>query len=398
MLPSPYTPSDMPRVFIGREREREELRDTLARVIAFGDMGGPLTIVTGPRGLGKTSLLREVSANAEREGFVVAWVAGVKHQAFMTDVIDQVSRSMRRAGMGAEGRRKAKLEALTLEVGVGIAKVQAKLATAHKDPAPTGALLGPVEDFLHEASTSIRERGGAGLLIVIDELHAPLEPRTSGSRAAEKAPLLDAAILLNVIQNMSGDRARYPLAVLGAGLPQTKTALTQAATFGERIREIVLTEFDSAVSAAVLTEAARPLSVTWDPEAVALGVDNADGYPQALQLIGAETWKVARPRMGDVIRREHVEQSLPQVAESMRSMFLTRWNIATTSERAFLRAMAEAEGEFVSRAAIAERLGVESTDLSMARSSLIYKGIIEPAGRGQLRFTIPGFDAFVLDQ
>jgi RecA/RadA recombinase len=229
----------MPRVFIGREREREELRDTLARVIAFGDMGGPLTVVTGPRGLGKTSLLREVSANAEREGFVVAWIAGVKHQAFMTDVIDQVSRSMRRADMGAEGHRRAKLEALTVEVGIGIAKVQAKLAATHEDAAPTGALLGPVEDFLHEASTSIRERGGAGLLIVIDELHAPLEPRTSSSRAAEKAPLLDAAILLNVIQNMSGERARYPLAVLGAGLPQTKTALTQAATFGERIREIV---------------------------------------------------------------------------------------------------------------------------------------------------------------
>jgi hypothetical protein len=82
----------------------------------------------------------------------------------------------------------------------------------------------------------------------------------------------------------------------------------------------------------------------------------------------------------------------------MRSMFMTRWNIATEGERAFLRAMAESKAEPVSRAVIAERLGVESTDLSMARSSLIYKGIIESAGRGLLRFTIPGFDAFVLEQ
>src|SRR5690606_41278293 len=111
-------------------------------------------------------------------------------------------------------------------------------------------LLGPLVELLHESSTAIRDQGGAGLLIVIDELHAPLEARGGRDATPEPAPLIDAAALLNVIQNMGGDRRRYPLAIIGAGLPQTKTALTHAATFGERVQEIVLSGFDKQASEA----------------------------------------------------------------------------------------------------------------------------------------------------
>lgn len=397
MLPSPYTPGDVPRVFIGRDKERDQLRDLFARVIAFGEMGGPLTIVTGPRGLGKTSLLREVSAGAERDGFVVAWLSGIKNQPFLSALVGQVSHALRRADIVAEPRRRSRLDELTVEVGVGIAKVRAKIS-AGDDGEPSVALHTMVEDLFHEAASAVRDAGGAGLLIVIDELHAPLEPKGRDERRPEPEPLLDAAVLLNAIQNMGGDRRRYPLVVLGAGLPQTKTLLTHAATFSERIRELTLTGFDGKASAAVLTEAARPLGVTWSAEALRIGVARAQGYPQALQVVGDETWQIAKPNRGDVIEIAHVEASLPAVDEAMGSMFRTRWAVATERERTVLRTMARLPGDVVERAAIAAEMQVDSEDLGMVRRSLIQKGIIEPAGRGLLRFTIPGFDAFVLEQ
>jgi len=398
MLPSPYTPGDVPRVFIGRDKERDQLRDLFARVIAFGEMGGPLTIVTGPRGLGKTSLLREVSAGAERDGFVVAWLSGIKNQPFLSALVGQVSHALRRADIVAEPRRRSRLDELTVEVGVGIAKVRAKISAGDDDGEPSVALHTMVEDLLHEAASAVRDAGGAGLLIVIDELHAPLEPKGRDERRPEPEPLLDAAVLLNAIQNMGGDRRRYPLVVLGAGLPQTKTLLTHAATFSERIRELTLTGFDGKASAAVLTEAARPLGVTWSAEALRIGVARAQGYPQALQVVGDETWQIAKPNRGDVIEIAHVEASLPAVDEAMGSMFRTRWAVATERERTVLRTMARLPGDVVERAAIAAEMQVDSEDLGMVRRSLIQKGIIEPAGRGLLRFTIPGFDAFVLEQ
>src|SRR5690606_17989976 len=155
MLPSPYTPGDVPRVFIGRDKERDQLRDLFARVIAFGEMGGPLTIVTAPRGLGKTSLLREVSASAEREGFVVAWLSGIKHQPFLSALVGQISHALRRADIIAEPRRRSRLDELTVEVGVGIAKVRAKISAG--DDAlgePSAALHTMIEDLFH-AATSI---------------------------------------------------------------------------------------------------------------------------------------------------------------------------------------------------------------------------------------------------
>lgn len=398
MLPSPYTPGDVPRVFIGRDKERDQLRDLFARVIAFGEMGGPLTIVTGPRGLGKTSLLREVSAGAERDGFVVAWLSGIKNQPFLSALVGQVSHALRRADIVAEPRRRSRLDELTVEVGVGIAKVRAKISAGDDDGEPSVALHTMVEDLFHEAASAVRDAGGAGLLIVIDELHAPLEPKGRDERRPEPEPLVDAAVLLNAIQNMGGDRRRYPLVVLGAGLPQTKTLLTHAATFSERIRELTLTGFDGKASAAVLTEAARPLGVTWSAEALQIGVARAQGYPQALQVVGDETWQIAKPNRGDVIEIAHVEASLPAVDEAMGSMFRTRWAVATERERTVLRTMARLPGDVVERAAIAAEMQVDSEDLGMVRRSLIQKGIIEPAGRGLLRFTIPGFDAFVLEQ
>lgn len=76
MLSNPYTPGGRPRVFVGREDDRRWLRDRLARVVAYGEMMSPLAVATGPRGVGKTSLMRDLQARAQESGFVVAWVAG----------------------------------------------------------------------------------------------------------------------------------------------------------------------------------------------------------------------------------------------------------------------------------------------------------------------------------
>lgn len=397
MLESPYTPGDLPRVFVGRELERRKLRDVLARVLAYGEMGGPLKVVTGTRGLGKTSLLREVSAQAATDGFVVSWTSGVKQQPVLADLVDRVNRSLQRAEVLTGAKSKNRLEQLTVDINIGVAKVQAKIdRDAADDPIPTGAILGPIEDFFHEAATAIRDRGGAGLLLIIDEIHEPLEPDSNGSVSVSARR--DMAILLNVIQNMAGERERYPLAIIGAGLPQTRTALTRAATFGERVGELVLTEFDANTSADALALPAGDVGVSWSPKALEMAVERAEGYPQALQLIGDAAWEEAAPDAGGEISLRDVEKSQAAVDRAMSAMFQARWDVATESERSFLRSMASLAGETVSRASIAAELAVNSADLGMVRRSLIQKGIIEPAGHGLLRFTIPGFDAFLREQ
>jgi hypothetical protein len=395
-LPNPYTPSDRPRVFVGRDAERDRLRDRLARVAAYGEMMGPLVVVTGPRGVGKTSLLRDVATQAEQDGFVVAWVAGVKHQPFLGEVVDRVTRALERAEVATRSST-TRIGQLGVELNAGIAKVSARIDRKATTTAPT-ALVGPLEDFLGQAAVLVRERGGAGLVVMIDELHAPLESSRERDYSPDPRAVLDAAVLLNAIQDMGAERERYPLGVVGAGLPQTKGLLTRAATFGERSLEIVLGELDDGTAARVLTAPAAQLGVTWDTEALAAAVTAADGYPQSLQIIGSATWDAARPRKGDALTLADVERGWDTAQSDLVSLFDARWSVATDAERAFLIAMAGLDGPIVRRGAIAEALGVPTEALGMVRRNLINKGIVEDAGRGLLRFTVPGFDGFVLAQ
>lgn len=398
MLPNPYTPGGRPRVFVGRDDERRVLRDRLARVIAFGEMAGPLTIVTGPRGLGKTSLLRDVADQAAADGFVVVWAVGVKRQPVLRDLAMKVRSALERADVLDSPHTRQRFKELGVRFHLGVASVEAKFGPAADTDASAAVALTDIEDLLFEASNAVRQRGGAGLLIVLDELHAPLDPRSGSDHSPDPAALRDVALLMNAFQNMDAERERFPLVVVGAGLPQTKSLLTRAATFGERTHETILSELDENTSQAVLVEPAGQLGVTWRDEAISAAVARADGYPQALQVIGAAAWETARPEAGGEITLSDVERSSSEVDAQMGSMFGARWDVATGYERRLMRAMAELEGDVVARRDIAERMGVRSSDLGVARASLISKGIIEPAGHGSLRFTIPGFDAFVRDR
>lgn len=398
MLPNPYTPSGRPRVFVGRDEERRRLRDRLARVVAYGEMMGPLVVTTGPRGLGKTSLLRDVQAQAQESGFVVAWASGVRHQPFLSDIVDRVTNALSRAGHLSKPGRGSRIHEVGVEVGIGLAKVSAKIRRPEDAAGGSPALVGPVEDFFHGASNLVREVGGVGLLVIIDELHAPLQSRREREYDPDLRALLDAAVLLNAVQNMEGEREEYPLGVMGAGLPSTKAHLTRAATFGERTQEFVLHELDEATARKVLIEPARQLGVSWDPAALDVAATAGGGYPQSLQIIGAATWDAASPAEGDIITLAHVEAGRATSDADIASLFQARWDVATAAEKALLAAMARHTDSEINRGAVAAEMGVDTEALGMPRRSLIGKGIIEAPRRGMLRFTIPGFASYVRAQ
>ncbi len=70
MSPSPVSASSSEHPFVGRRREIAQLRECLAQARAGH---GGVVLVSGPAGIGKTSLLRWLEGEAEREGFVTRW-------------------------------------------------------------------------------------------------------------------------------------------------------------------------------------------------------------------------------------------------------------------------------------------------------------------------------------
>jgi hypothetical protein len=391
VAPNPYTPGQVPRVLAGRKAELRRIEDLLARVVTYGELGGPLLVFHAPRGIGKTSLLRTAQRHADELGFVSAWVACSRERPVLPELVHSLRSSLERADAvprgGAAGRWRRRLDSVTLEVGLPGAKVQAALAHPAEsldqlDPTlGTNAPIGALGALLHDTASLLRRRGGSGLLLFLDELHT--------------ASADDMSVLLNTLQNLDGDRAANPLAVVAAGLPVTPEALTRAATFGERSSFVSLDVLNEADARAVLTGPAEPAGVRWTQGALDAVVAEAHGHPYLLQLIGSSTWDAGRPEQGDRLTLADVRRGLPAAKDQLAAMHRARWGAATPLEKAFLAAMAATGRDNVTRAAIAEGMGRESRAISVPRERLIEKGVIEPVGHGLVRFTLPGFGAFV---
>lgn len=394
-LPNPFTPGQVPRVLAGRTVELATIRDQVARLAQFGELGGPFTVFHAPRGLGKTSLLRAAQKQAEAQGCVTVWAACSRERAFLPEVVRAVDRALERAEVvprADAGRWRALLDRVTVELalpGVPV-RVSAQVARGRSpQPEPATAPIGALEDLLHDTAALVRRRGGAGLVVFVDELHA--------------ASAVEMAILLNAFQNLDGNREDNPIAMITAGLPVTPEALTRAATFGERSAFVPLDLLSPTDARAALVESAAALEVSWTASAVGQVVDEASGHPYFLQLLGSTTWAAAEPEAGGRLTLADVRRGVPAARQQIEAMHRARWNSATKGEQALLRAMARAERDgpvsgHVTRAQIASALGVESRSISVPRDRLIDKGVIEPVGHGLVRFTLPGFGAYILQR
>lgn len=384
MPSNPYTPGQVPRILAGRTAEMRRIEGLLARVATYGELGGPLLVFHAPRGIGKTSLLRAGQRRAAESGFVTAWVACSRQRPVLPEVAHSIGRALERADAvpsGTAGNRwRGQLERLTVEVGLPGAKVQAEVGRREASAVPQAA-IGILETLLHDAASAVREHGGAGLLLMLDELHT--------------ASADDMSVLLNTLQNLDGERAENPLAAVAAGLPVTPEALTRAATFGERSTFVSLDVLSDDDARSALVQPADVEGVGWTDAALAAIVAESHGYPYLLQLLGSTTWDAADPARGDRLTVAAVKRGLPVARDQLNAMHRARWGAASRLEQQFLAAMAAAGDGNVTRAAIAAGMGLDSRAISVPRERLIEKGVIEPVGHGLVRFTLPGFGAFV---
>lgn len=386
MPPNPYTPGELPRVLAGREQQQDRIRGYLSRIGTYGEMGGPLLVFQGPRGVGKTSLLRDAQRDADEHGFITAWVACRRNAPFLPDLVSRIGKAIEAADVlprAERGRWGVRMERIGLEIGVpSVVKVTATAAADRSPDSPqSGARISALEDLLHETSTRIRTRGGAGLVVFVDELHAPTRD--------------DLAVLLNAMQNLAGKREDNPFAVIAAGLPSTPAALVKAATFGERSTFLTLPRLQPAAAETAVAGPAAELGVHWTVEALKEVVAEAQGFPYLLQVVAHATWEATDPAIGHVLDVAAVRAGLPLADDQLTTMYAARWAAATDLEKQIMAVMAKAGTDTVTRAEIAEALDRPTQALGVPRERLIDKGIIEPAGHGELRFTMPGFDRYI---
>jgi hypothetical protein len=382
--PSPYTPGEVAREVPGRGQQLAEIDERLSYMIDLKRLVGRIRVDLGPRGLGKTSLLREVQRRAEARGALTVWVTAGEETGLVGGIYAEIAR--RTSDWAAENRTKLRglLEAMTLKAGIGVpgvAQIEATWAPGQRPPsAPAG--VREFEGLIRETALLALQEGRTCVVLIVDEI--------------QNADPHGLRVLGYAWQHLQAEGSSIPAAIFSAGLPNTPEAIGAVVTFSERFAYRPIGALSEDSSRIALAHPAGLNGVDWDPDALEEVVASAQGFPYTLQLFGDATWNAAgRPDPGGRLTADHVAQARAVVDNDLAALFRARWEKATPAEQLFITAMAQLGDGPVVRYDLAQAMGVATTDLSVPRARLIDKGIIDAAGRGALIFTIPGFAQYV---
>jgi hypothetical protein len=388
---NPFAPGagQRPPELAGRDKEVGAFEVVLERV-ARGRPERSL-VLTGLRGVGKTVLLGELRSMAVKRG----WGAGKIEARPEAGLRRPLSAALHRAIRDLAVRHRAPdrveavlgvLKAFALRANPEDAKLRDRWQPGIDVPAAVGrADSGDIEIDLVELFTEVAELAqdvGTGVALLIDEM--------------QDVQADDISALCAACHELSQSGA--PLVVVGAGLPHLPAVLSASKSYSERLFRYVRIDrlsredADRAVLAPVDREEAGI-----EPEALDALFDASGGYPYFIQAYGKAAWDAAP---ADPITAVDVAVAAPEAdAELAVGFFGSRYERATPAEREYLRAMAEltdGKDAGVNTAQVADHLGRKPSSLSPARDSLIKKGLVYSAERGQIAFTVPHFGRFLL--
>lgn len=379
---NPYAPGAglRPPLLAGRQPEIDAF-DVVLRRGELGRVSRGL-MLTGLRGVGKTVLLNEMAARADAGRWITVQLE--VRQGGATAALSGLASALSVAIRRQQGPKLSDIarRALASITGFSITVDPAGAvgASVDVDVVRSGNLETDFASLAVDVGRAALE-AGVGAAVFIDEMQELDKPSMASLAAAV---------------HLAGQRT-VPFTVVGAGLPNLPAKLTDAKSYAERLFDYrPLGKLSRSTAAQALASPAADSGISWLDEALAVTIDAADGYPYFLQEFGAATWNVAA---GPIITEHDAANGiLLGQAKLDGGFFQSRWHRATTTEQAYLRAMAEDDQEDSQTPVVAARLGRTMSNLGPIRAGLIGKGLIFAPEYGRLAFTVPGMAAFIRRQ
>lgn len=383
-IKNPFSPGagSPPPELVGRDPVLEQARILLGRVKQKKPEKSML--LTGLRGVGKTVLLNEIKRMADGYGYRTISIEAHEGKA-LGPLIAPYLRSLlydldRIAGTGDKVKRGlAVLRSFigALKVTVGDVSIGLDI-----DPEKGSADSGDLEIDLPNLFVAIGEAAedrNSAVAIFIDEI-----------QYFSKKELGALIMAMHKVQQL-----QLPLVLLGAGLPILPGLAGESKSYAERLFNFpnigALSQEDTAKA---LQEPAQEAGVAFENAALDEVFHLTKGYPYFLQEWGYVAWNLATtsPITLQVVR-DAKKAVIPRLDENF---FRVRFDRLTPSEKNFLRAIAELGPGAHRTGDIAEILKVKVTSLGPVRAKLINKGMIYSPAHGDMDFTVPLFDDFMI--
>ena len=383
-IKNPFSPGagSPPPDLVGRDPILEQARILLGRVKERRPEKSML--LTGLRGVGKTVLLNEIDRIAKANTYRTIVVEAHEDKPLGPLLAPYLRSLLFELDRVAGASNKVKRGLRVLRSFLGVLKITYGDVTigVDVDPEKGSADSGDLEIDLPNLFVAIAEAAEerkTAIGVLIDEI------QYFGQR--ELGALIMA---MHRVQQQ-----RLPLVLLGAGLPILPALAGEAKSYAERLFSFpdigALSEPDSAKA---LQEPARVAGVSFAARALREIFRLTKGYPYFLQEWGYQSWNLATT---SPITSRVVENATRAVIPRLdQNFFRVRFDRLTPSEKNSLRAMAQLGSGPQRTGDIAQLLRVKVTGLGPLRAKLIKKGMIYSPAHGDLAFTVPLFNQFMI--
>jgi hypothetical protein len=381
---NPFSPGagSPPPELVGRDTTLEQARILLGRI----KIGRPekSMLLTGLRGVGKTVLLNEIERQAQQEGYRTIFIEAPENKALGPLLIPYLRKLLfdldRLSGLSNKVKRGlAVLRSFIAGVTVTVNDLSIGIdIEPEKGAADSGDLVIDLPNLFVAIAEAAEDRSVA-VAILIDEIQYFTQKE------------LGALIMaMHKIQ-----QRQLPLVLLAAGLPILHALAGEAKSYAERLfnfPDIGALSKEDAIRA--LRGPALDAGVEFEFSALEEIFSLTKGYPYFLQEWGYQAWNMATT---NPIALDTVKKATSAVISRLdKNFFKVRFDRLTPSEKNFLRAMAQLGPNIQRVGNIADILNSKPTSLSPVRASLIKKGMIYSPTYGDLAFTVPLFDEFMI--
>lgn len=384
LIKNPYSPGagSPPPELVGRDPVLEQARILIGRI--KNKRSEKSMLLTGLRGVGKTVLLNEIDRMAKESGCYTISIEAHENKA-LGPMIAPYLRSLlfdldRMAGV----RDKVKRGLAVLRSFIGALQLTVHDVTFGLDIEPErgAADSGDLEIDLPNLFMAIGEAAEdrkCVLVILIDEI-----------QYFNRVELGALIMAMHKVQ-----QRQLPIVLIGAGLPILPGLAGASKSYAERLFSFpdigALSEADATKA---LREPAQAQGVTFESSALQEIYRLTKGYPYFLQEWGYQAWNHA---VSSPITLQTVQDTTETVISRLDSNFFrVRFDRLTPSEKHFLRAMAELGPNAHRTGDIADILNIKVGSLGPLRARLLKKGMIYSPAYGDMAFTVPLFDEFMI--
>jgi hypothetical protein len=380
---NPYAPGagTPPPELAGRDSLLSEARLAIRR--SKGGKPARSFIYVGLRGVGKTVLLNEVQAIADKEDALTDFIevsattklskviiASLRAALLKLDRLKGVSEQVKR------GLRVLKSFVSAIKVKHGDVEFSVDI-DAEPGVADSGTLSRDLPELFLAAGEAAKARS-ASIVILIDEI--------------QNLDREEFEALIMAVHRV--DQKGLPILIVGAGLPLLVQLTGEAKSYSERLFEfpsIGPLEPDEARRA--IEQPAKDAGVAYAPAAVDAIIAQTKGYPYFLQEWGYQAWNAAQ---SSPITLKDVEKASKIAIKRLdENFFHHRYERLTDAQKTYLRAMAELGPGPHKTGDIAKALGKTPQGLAPVREALIRSGMIYSPKYGLAGFTVPLFDEFM---